>query len=98
MVYYVPANIFSYALSFDEALKEAVTTKPPERECKLSALIKQGHARKAHPTLDHILPIYVSAGAAGSDLGEQIWTLPERSLSWAQYRFGQIAEGNSNGA
>lgn len=95
-MYCVPANIFSYVFSFDQALKEAVTTKPPERQGKLSALVKQGHAREAHPTLDHILPIYVSAGVAGSDPGEQIWTLPERSLSWAQYRFGQIAEGNSN--
>lgn len=48
-------------------------------------------AREAHPTLDHILPIYVAAGAAGSDVGEQMWTYCEGSLSWAQYRFGEIS-------
>lgn len=56
----------------------------------MSALMKRGDARKAHPSLDHILPIYIGAGAAGSDPGEQLWTFPEGSLSWAQYRFGKV--------
>jgi len=58
---------------------------------KMSALMRRSDARKAHPTLDHILPVYVAAGAAGTDVGEQLWTLPEGSLGWAQYRFGKIA-------
>lgn len=36
--------------------------------------------------------MHVATGAAGSDVGEQLWTLPEKSLSWAQYRFGMVAE------
>ena len=80
-----------YSPSFDEALKEAATAKPEERQLKMSALMKRNDARKAHPTLDHILPIYVAAGAAGADVGEQLWTLPEGSLGWAQYRFGDVA-------
>lgn len=79
-----------YAFSFDEGLKEAVSAKPDERQAKMSALMMRGDGRKAHPTLEHILPIYVASGAAGSDIGEQIWTLPEKSLSWAQYRFGNV--------
>jgi 4,5-DOPA dioxygenase extradiol len=82
--------LFSYAFSFDEALKEAATAKPEERQAKLLALMRRSDARKAHPTLDHILPIHVVAGAAGSDLGEQLWTFPEGSLSWAQYRVGKV--------
>jgi aromatic ring-opening dioxygenase catalytic subunit (LigB family) len=82
----------SYAVSFDEALKEAVTSDPWERQARMSALMKRTDASKAHPTLEHILPIYIAAGAAGSDVGEQLWTLPEASLSWAQYRFGEVAE------
>lgn len=54
------------------------------------ALMKRDDARKAHPTLDHILPMHIVAGAAGSDVGEQLWTLPEKSLSWAQHRFGKV--------
>jgi len=83
---------FSYAFSFDEALKEAASSKPKERESKMSALMKRSDTRKAHPTLEHIFPMYVAAGAGGLDVGEQLWTLPEKSLSWAQYRFGKIAE------
>jgi aromatic ring-opening dioxygenase catalytic subunit (LigB family) len=83
--------LLSYAFSFDEALKEAATTKPEERQAKMSALMRRSDARKAHPTLERILPTYVATGAAVSDLGEQLWTLPEGSLSWAQYRFGKVA-------
>jgi 4,5-DOPA dioxygenase extradiol len=83
--------MFSYAFSFDEALKEAAATNPEERQARMLALMKRSDARKAHPTLEHILPIHVAAGAAGLDLGEQLWTFPELSLSWAQYRFGKVA-------
>ncbi|KAF2810305.1 Extradiol aromatic ring-opening dioxygenase [Mytilinidion resinicola] len=80
-----------YAFSFDEALKEAATADPEERRAKMAALMRRSDAREAHPTWEHILPIHIAAGAASSGLGEQIWTLPEGSLSWAQYRFGELA-------
>ncbi|KAK9494592.1 Extradiol ring-cleavage dioxygenase, class III enzyme, subunit B [Lipomyces doorenjongii] len=80
-----------YTFSFDEALKESATAKPEERQAKMSALMRRSDARKAHPTLEHILPIHVCAGAAGLDLGEQLWTFPEGSLSFSQYRFGKVA-------
>jgi aromatic ring-opening dioxygenase catalytic subunit (LigB family) len=82
-----------YAFSFDKALKKAATAKPEDREAEMVALMRHSDARKAHPSLEHILPLYVGAGAAGSDLGEQLWTFPEGSLSWAQYRFGEVAAG-----
>lgn len=79
-----------YVHSFDEALKVAAGVKPEERRTAMSALMKRSDARQAHPTLDHILPMHVSAGAAGSDVGERLWTMPDASLSWAQYRFGKV--------
>jgi aromatic ring-opening dioxygenase catalytic subunit (LigB family) len=82
--------LFSYAYSFDDALKEAATAKPEERQAKMSALQRRNDARKAHPTFEHILPIHVAAGAAAADFGERLWTLPEGSLNWAQYRFGKV--------
>ncbi|OIW28158.1 Extradiol aromatic ring-opening dioxygenase [Coniochaeta ligniaria NRRL 30616] len=81
-----------YAFTFDEALKEAATAKPVERQARMLALMERGDARQAHPTLEHILPIYIAAGAAGTDVGELLWTFPEASLSWAQYRFGKVAD------
>ncbi|KAI0423396.1 putative aromatic ring-opening dioxygenase LigB subunit [Xylaria sp. FL1042] len=79
-----------YAFSFEEALKEAASAKPQDRRAAMSALLKRSDARQAHPTLEHLLPIYIVAGAAGLDVGERLWTMPEGPLNWAQYRFGTV--------
>jgi len=79
-----------YTTSFDEALKDAVTTAPEGREKALADLLMRPDARLAHPTFDHLLPIHIGAGAAGEDTGERLWTLKEGSLSWAQFRFGEV--------
>lgn len=83
--------VFRYAVSFDGALKEAVTANPAERQEKMAALLKRGDARQAHPTFEHLLPLHVGAGAAGNDTGKRLWTMPEGSMSWAQFRFGEVA-------
>ena len=79
-----------YTISFDEALKDAATSLPAKREQKMANLLQRGDARQAHPSFDHLLPIFVGAGAAGDDIGERLWTLKEGSMSWAQYRFGEV--------
>ncbi|KAG8622805.1 hypothetical protein KVT40_009316 [Elsinoe batatas] len=79
-----------YTLSFDKALKEAVEQKPEDRQTALAELLKRPDARRAHPSFEHLLPIHIAAGAAGKDAGKQFWTLPQGSMSWAQYRFGEI--------
>ncbi|KAF2722177.1 Extradiol aromatic ring-opening dioxygenase [Polychaeton citri CBS 116435] len=80
-----------YAKSFDEALRKAVETPVESRRDAMEALFKRPDARKAHPTYEHLLPIYVGAGAAGSDSGKLVWTLPQGSMSWAMYRFGEVS-------
>lgn len=57
----------------------------------MAALLTRSDARRAHPSFEHLLPIHIGAGAAGKDMGKQLWTLPEGSMSWAQYRFGDVA-------
>ncbi|KUM58961.1 hypothetical protein ACN42_g8194 [Penicillium freii] len=84
-----------YAVSFDKALKDAVTTAPAERQKAMTELLKRPDARQAHPSFEHLLPIHIGAGAAGEDLGKRIWTLPEGSMSWAQYRFGEVGNASS---
>lgn len=79
-----------YTLSFDKALKEASEADPRERQQKLAELLERTDARKAHPSFEHLLPIHIAAGAAGDDMGKQIWTMPEGSMSWAMYRFGDL--------
>ena len=80
-----------YAVSFDAAMKEAVETSPGEvRDQAMESLLKRPDSRKAHPTFEHLLPIHVGVGAAGNDSGKQLWTLPEGSMSWAQFKFGEV--------
>ncbi|KAK5076594.1 hypothetical protein LTR64_005927 [Lithohypha guttulata] len=80
-----------YSISFDKAMKDAVETSPDAgRDQAVENLLKRPDARKAHPTFEHLLPIHVGVGAAGADTGKQLWTLPEGSMSWAQYRFGEV--------
>lgn len=79
-----------YALSFDEALKVAVEADPAERKGKMAELLKRSDARRAHPTFEHLLPVFVGAGAAREDRGVRLWTLCEGSVSWGMFRFGDL--------
>ena len=83
------SNPMPYCNTFDEALKDAVSASPKSREEQMAQLLRRPDARRAHPSFEHLLPIFVGAGAAGDDVGEQMWTLKEGGISWAQYRFGQ---------
>ncbi|KAJ5542809.1 hypothetical protein N7535_005233 [Penicillium sp. DV-2018c] len=84
-----------YAVSFDKALKEAVTTAPAERQKAMAELLKRPDARQAHPSFEHLLPIHIGAGAAGQDMGKRTWGYPEGSMSWSQFRFGELPEASS---
>lgn len=89
-----PSKPRPYTVTFDEALREAVETKDPdERQMRMAMVCGRPDARKAHPTMDHLMPVYVAAGAAGGDQGRRLWTLHEGSMGWAQYRFGNVPGG-----
>ncbi|KAF4959997.1 hypothetical protein FGADI_1271 [Fusarium gaditjirri] len=79
-----------YVVSFDNALKEGVEADPAIREEKMAAICKRGDAKQAHPFMDHLMPAFIAAGAAGEDRGKQIWILHEGSFGWSQFRFGDI--------
>ncbi|KID66018.1 Extradiol ring-cleavage dioxygenase, class III enzyme, subunit B, partial [Metarhizium hybridum] len=81
-----------YTVSFDNALREAVEADPGEREDRMAAVCARPDARQAHPYMDHVMPVFVAAGAAYEDRGKQTWTFHEGSMGWAQYRFGQLPE------
>ncbi|KAI9172360.1 Extradiol ring-cleavage dioxygenase [Paramyrothecium foliicola] len=79
-----------YSVSFDEALKKAVETTPEYREKAMAAVCQRPDARQAHPFMDHLMPVFIAAGAAGDNVGKQTWTMQEGSFAWAQYRFGDV--------
>jgi aromatic ring-opening dioxygenase catalytic subunit (LigB family) len=78
---------------FDKGLQDAVGSKPEKRRENMMALKKREDINVAHPTLEHLLPIYIAAGAAGECVGEQPWTTPQASIGWAQYRFRNVVIG-----
>eukprot|EP00192_Tetraselmis_astigmatica_P018690 CAMPEP_0117674080 /NCGR_PEP_ID=MMETSP0804-20121206/14835_1 /TAXON_ID=1074897 /ORGANISM="Tetraselmis astigmatica, Strain CCMP880" /LENGTH=257 /DNA_ID=CAMNT_0005482901 /DNA_START=391 /DNA_END=1160 /DNA_ORIENTATION=- len=62
---------------FDEYLSEAVVgTSEETRRHKLTSWSRAPGARKAHPREEHLMPLMVVAGAAGSELGERIFNTP----------------------
>lgn len=63
------------------------------RQMRMALLCGRPDARRAHPTMDHLMPVHVAAGAAGPDPGRRLWTLHEGCLGWAQYRFGDLPGG-----
>jgi 4,5-DOPA dioxygenase extradiol len=81
-----------YSVSFDEALKDAAEASPDVRQARMAELVLRPDARKAHPWMDHLMPVFVAAGAGGDDAGKQLWTMQEGSMAWAQYRFGDVPE------
>jgi aromatic ring-opening dioxygenase catalytic subunit (LigB family) len=55
---------------FDGWLKEAVTAAPKTRDELLTHWVQAPAARQVHPREEHLLPLMVVAGAAGSDKGK----------------------------
>jgi len=55
--------------SWSQAITDAVqqSKTPMERQKALHALIDHPGCRKAHPRLEHFLPLYVAAGAGRVD-------------------------------
>ncbi|KAH8661942.1 Extradiol ring-cleavage dioxygenase, class III enzyme, subunit B [Xylariales sp. PMI_506] len=85
-------NPLPYTVSFDEALKEATEAPATQRQARMAEAARRPDAKQAHPWMDHLMPVYVAAGAAGEDVGKRTWTLHEGSMGWAQYRFGEVAK------
>jgi aromatic ring-opening dioxygenase catalytic subunit (LigB family) len=60
------------SIAFDEWLNETATqADASERTARLTAWAKAPSARACHPREEHLLPLMVAAGAAGSDVGHR---------------------------
>lgn len=73
---------------FDETLTNAVTHSDPE---KRNELLKKWEnfpdARKVHPREEHLMPLFVVAGAAGADVGIQSESFDFMGASVSSYSF-----------
>jgi aromatic ring-opening dioxygenase catalytic subunit (LigB family) len=76
------------ASAFDAWLREAVPLEAKERNARLTQWLKAPSARAAHPREEHLLPLMVVAGAAGSDRGRVAFRGSLAGLEISGYDFG----------
>lgn len=78
------------AKRFDDWLTAAVTLDDPqEREAQLARWNTNPDALACHvPDHDHLVPLFVAAGAAGSDKGQQVFSGTILGKAYSGYRFG----------
>ncbi|CAI5472394.1 unnamed protein product [Closterium sp. Yama58-4] len=64
--YFGTKKVASYVAPFDSLLDEAITKAKSDQDMitRLLALSSHPLLPKAHPTIEHLLPLYVAAGAA----------------------------------
>ena len=74
---------------FDQWLTDAVeSTDPAERWRRLAHWTETPDGRPSHPREEHLLPLMVAAGAAGSDVGKRVFVDEVASVAMASYVFG----------
>ena len=75
--------------AFEGYLNDAIADPDPRsRNGKLERWEMGPSARAAHPREDHLLPLMVVAGAAGSDVGRRAFVDHVMGVAMASYRFG----------
>jgi aromatic ring-opening dioxygenase catalytic subunit (LigB family) len=77
-----------YAEAFDAWLRETATLDEAQRNAGLSRWFEAPAARIAHPREEHLLPLMVIAGAAGSDRGTVAYNGTVMDLRISAYHFG----------
>lgn len=80
---YVPS------VEFEQYLNNAITEPDPEKRHQALLNWEQApFARAVHPQEDHLIPLMVVAGAAGTDIGQRIFTDTVFEVLMASYQFG----------
>jgi aromatic ring-opening dioxygenase catalytic subunit (LigB family) len=74
--------------SFDAWLSETATLDPAQRDQRLARWAEAPSARLAHPREEHLLPLMVVAGAAGSDRGVSGYSGQVLGTRVSAYHFG----------
>lgn len=76
------------AVAFDEWLNMAATAPKGEREKLLAAWEEAPGAREAHPREDHLVPLFVAAGAAIGEPGTTVFNDNPFNAEISGFRFG----------
>ncbi|KAJ3342023.1 hypothetical protein HDU93_003545 [Gonapodya sp. JEL0774] len=82
------------AASFDETLSKACTgLVGHEREKMLEGWSTWDGARESHPREEHLIPLMVVAGAAGTDEGVRVFADSIMGFSVSAFAFGGVGDG-----
>jgi aromatic ring-opening dioxygenase catalytic subunit (LigB family) len=73
---------------FDGWLAKTVSDTPAARNAALAAWTQAPSAREVHPREEHLLPLMVTAGAAGDDLGKQVFRDQVMGVAVSAVQFG----------
>jgi aromatic ring-opening dioxygenase catalytic subunit (LigB family) len=79
------------ALPFDSWLTDAVTDPDTaQRNEKLTHWADAPSGRDAHPREEHLIPLMVAAGAAGTDIGQHTYSDRVMGSAISAYQFGSL--------
>ncbi|MBL4807793.1 MAG: dioxygenase [Rhodobacteraceae bacterium] len=76
------------AAEFDDWLTKAATAAPERREKMLPKWQDAPGARFAHPREDHLVPVFVAAGAASGEQGVKVYDDTVLGARVSAFRFG----------
>ncbi len=76
------------SVAFEAYLTKAVEATPSTRNAMLADWQQAPFARQNHPREDHLVPLFVAAGAAGSDVGKRLLQDEAFGVVMANYQFG----------
>ncbi len=85
-----------HADDFDAWLAAALAD-PHARDGALATWSGAPGAREAHPTPEHLVPLFVAAGAAGDDPGVRTFRGELSGLAYSGFRFGERANVRADG-
>ena len=75
--------------AFDAWLTHAVEDTDIERRARILVDWENApHARECHPASEHLVPLFVAAGAGGSDLGHRTYADKLGSFALSGFQFG----------
>jgi aromatic ring-opening dioxygenase catalytic subunit (LigB family) len=84
---YLRPETLERSRAFDAWLRRAVESAAPERDPLLKAWRSAPFADFAHPREEHLVPLFVAAGAAGQAPGTRIFTGEPMGAAISAYRF-----------
>lgn len=85
---YFQTDTRDVARAFDDWLTKAVESPAQERDALLAQWQSAPYARFCHPREEHLVPLFVAAGAGGDEPGKRVFSDEPMGAKISAYRFG----------